>query len=618
MKSGISFFNRGIALNLFKRFWPLWTTYLATLVFVFPVNILSKLSWELNWAFDSSAVYEIYAVNGYILRTGRLVFLASFVFAVLVAMAVFGYLYDQRCCGLMNSLPLRRETVYSTAFITGLAPMLAADLLVWLAAWLVLSGVPNVGADYMLQWLAMSVMSNIAFFGMASFCAGLTGSIPILPALYAVLNVAAWLLEAAVRSLLDVLVYGYAYDGFVLSWLSPVVRLNSCDVESEQIEGAAEWACTYSIPCFNYLIGFCIAGIVLAVLGLLLVRRRRMEVAGDVVAVGWLKPAFKYCMAVGGALTFACAVYECFFNYVLYGVPAALLVIAMMPVGAFIGFFGSEMLMQKSLHVFTKGWKQYISVCCCLTLLALCAEFDVAGYEKRIPDFDDIEYVSVDNRAGKETQPETISLCRELHQKLIDDKAQESGVQNFSSVPINYYLKDGRHICRLYKMDCSDEKKADPDSAVAALNKLYNCPELISERVCPSVPVTKNTIISAGIIADGGSPEGHYRYDTVNLTQEQALDLYYSCILPDSKEGTIGLLFCFDNEEVLKRETNVNIWIELALNPRYNGPDAYKYCATVYVTLLTDSSRTLEWILGSTSIEPMTRYELQQLYGGPA
>ena len=104
----------------------------------------------------------------------------------------------------------------------------------------------------------------------------------------------------------------------------------------------------------------------------------------------------------------------------------------------------------------------------------------------------------------------------------------------------------------------------------------------------------------------------------MNLTQEQALDLYYSCILPDSKEGKIGLLFCFDNEEVLKRETNVNIWIELALNPRYNGPDAYKYCATVYVTLLTDSSRTLEWILGSTSIEPMTRYELQQLYGEPA
>ena len=92
MKSGISFFNRGIALNLLKRFWPLWTTYLATLVFVFPVNILSKLSWELNWAFDSSAVYEIYAVNGYILRTGRLVFMTSIVLAVLVALAVYRYM----------------------------------------------------------------------------------------------------------------------------------------------------------------------------------------------------------------------------------------------------------------------------------------------------------------------------------------------------------------------------------------------------------------------------------------------------------------------------------------------------------------------------------------------
>ena len=55
MKSGISFFNRGIALNLLKRFWPLWTTYLATLLIVYPVYILSKLRCELNRAFDSSA-----------------------------------------------------------------------------------------------------------------------------------------------------------------------------------------------------------------------------------------------------------------------------------------------------------------------------------------------------------------------------------------------------------------------------------------------------------------------------------------------------------------------------------------------------------------------------------
>jgi len=86
-------------------------------------------------------------------------------------------------------------------------------------------------------------------------------------------------------------------------------------------------------------------------------------------------------MAIGGALTFACAVYYWFFDNVLYGVPAAVLVIAMLPVGAFIGWFGSEMLMQKTLRVFSRGWKQYAAVCGALMALALCAEFDVTGYE---------------------------------------------------------------------------------------------------------------------------------------------------------------------------------------------------------------------------------------------
>ena len=482
MRSKISFFNKHVALNLLKRFWPLWTAYFAAMIFVFPVNLLSKLHFNLR-----GSLLEMYGVNRQVLQTCRLEFPVTFVFAVLIAMAVFSYLYDTRRCGLANSLPLRRETMYCTAFITGLAPMLIADLLVWAAAWIILAGTPNVIAKYMLIRLATSLMCSTAFFGLAAFCAALTGNLLVLPVLYGVINIAAVLLERAVEALLSVLVYGYAYDGSVLDFLSPVKMLfYNYRIESTAIPGAADGAYTYSVSWLGYLTGFCIAGIALAALGLVIIRRRRMELAGDVVAVNWLRPAFKYCMAIGGALTFACAVYYWFFDNVLYGVPAAVLVIAMLPVGAFIGWFGSEMLMQKTLRVFSKGWKQYAAVCGALMALALCAELDVTGYEKYVPPLDEIDYINFsEGSSGHENQPETLELYREFHQKLIEAKSLPNRTDgNYYIEPLNYYLKDGTHVCRLYMLPYGNDLDSDPDSAIGALDRLLNCPELIAQREC--------------------------------------------------------------------------------------------------------------------------------------
>ena len=197
VRSKISFFNKAVALNLLKRFWPLWTAYFAAMIFVFPVNLLSKLRFNLR-----GSLLEIYGVNRQVLQTCRLEFPVTFVFAVLIAMAVFSYLYDGRRCGLANSLPLRRETMYCTAFITGLVPMLIADLLVWAAAWIILAGTPNVITGYMLIRLGTSLMCSTAFFGLAAFCAALTGNLLVLPVLYGVINIAAVLLERAVEALL--------------------------------------------------------------------------------------------------------------------------------------------------------------------------------------------------------------------------------------------------------------------------------------------------------------------------------------------------------------------------------------------------------------------------------
>ena len=420
------------------------------------------------------------------------------------------------------------------------------------------------------------------------------------------------LLEHAVEALLSVLVYGYAYDGSVLDFLSPVKMLFiNGDVISTLIPGVEDGVYTYSVTWFGYLIGFCIVGIVLAVLGLVIVRKRRMELAGDVVAVSWLRPAFKYCMAIGGALTFACAVYYWFFDYVLYGVPAAVLVIAMLPVGAFIGWFGSEMLIQKTLRVFSKGWKQYAAVCCALMALALCAELDVTGYEKYIPPLDEIDYINFsEGSTGHENQPETLELYREFHQKLIDSKSLPYRTDgDYYIEPLNYYLKDGRHVCRLYMLPYSNGIESDPDSAIGALDRLLNCPELIAQRVGSSIPVTEESISTAYLTVENIADEGTYLNDTVRLTPAQAYELYTECIVPDAEDGTIGLRFASDTEEIRLRTTNVWIYMEMS---EFVGRSANVYGDYVYdyisLNLYTNSARTYKWITENTAVEPTDGY----------
>ena len=79
VRSRISFFNKHVALNLLKRFWPLWTAYFAAMIFAFPVNLLSKLRFNLR-----GSLLEIYGVNRHVLETCRFEFPVTFVFAVLI------------------------------------------------------------------------------------------------------------------------------------------------------------------------------------------------------------------------------------------------------------------------------------------------------------------------------------------------------------------------------------------------------------------------------------------------------------------------------------------------------------------------------------------------------
>ena len=161
------------------------------------------------------------------------------------------------------------------------------------------------------------------YFSSATFVCFITGNAFAMPALYALLHFLAVLLDWLISSFAQGFIFGFStnYTGAV-EWLSPTVYLahNIQPLGTYEEVTQAYASGTYtehvltSVELENFwLVGvYALAGLALAALALVLYRSRRSETAGDVVAVGWLRPVFRYgvaglCALLGASCSTPCS-----------------------------------------------------------------------------------------------------------------------------------------------------------------------------------------------------------------------------------------------------------------------------------------------------------------------
>ena len=135
-----------------------------------------------------------------------------------------------------------------------------------------------------------------------------------------------------------------------------------------------------TVSGLGYLAAICAAGLALGLLAVLILKKRHMEAAGEIVAVPVLRPLFRICMSVGTAVVVACILCQEFLSRIVYGRGLAVCACVLLALGAALGWFAAEMLIKKSLRVFGRGWKQIGIIAGLLVLLAILAEADVTGY----------------------------------------------------------------------------------------------------------------------------------------------------------------------------------------------------------------------------------------------
>ena len=614
MKSKTSFFNRTLFLNLLKRYWPIFAGYFLVWLIVLPIALTNILQYNTYTAEFSNNILAFAAAAGrQILNSGLYGgVIISGIFGLLIAMAAFNYLYNARSVSMICSLPIKREGTFFSVFSSGLVTMFTINLFVFLISLSVTAayGVLSLSYVYLLQWLAMVCMLNLFFFGFASLIAGLTGHILVLPMVYIVLNFTVYVVEMLVRTIMGLFIYGFSGNtSSVLAVLSPPVKL----LMNSGISGILEEPDNYNSAVIGYnytewkiVIIYAAVGVLFALLAMLLIKHRRMETAGDVVAVKPLRPIFKYCLSGGCALVLGLLIFTTAFNSptTLTGIRGAMLMLAFMLFGAFIGYFAAEMLMQKTLHVFKGGkWIGFGITAVLISAFLIGCEFDVFGIESKLPAASEVKGVSI-NSVGEAVffeEPESIASAIKLHSDIIthkDANEQYTGNYNVNSyyVTIIYTYNNGNTLTREYQLysEASDD--------IYALNDLMNVKEAIDFRKELSVSVSIDTIADAYISYFDKASE---TYANIELSPEMAYQLYSECIIPDIEDCVLGKIWIVTDETYNNNvyDCTVNFSVEQRVKDNVYNSDYF------YTTLNVDSKRTNNWITENCGITLATMGE---------
>lgn len=593
MKSKISFFNAGIFKSMLKRFWPLWTAYFAVWFMCLPLPLLVA---RLQGVKESAVTVVTAAMKTSVEAS----VVSGFLMGILAAMAVFGFLYNSRSCGMIASTPVRREAVFCSAYLAGALPVLAANLFIAVLNWLftLSSGIEGACIFKMNAILfAVNSMEFLIFFSISAFIAMLTANIVALPVLYLIFNFVFLGMEYVVRMLYGMFIFGYSdHPDCVLEFMSPLIYLFTRIGINVNIstESAA-----VSLTNWSALLGYIIAAVVFSVTALLLYRKRRMESAGDVIAVNSLRPVFKFCVTACAALCFG-LLFFVIISTLFTSLSMSMLVLsAGLIIGAFIGYFASEMLLKKSFHVFKGNWKGFvITVILCIVFAFVCVT-DLFDLSSQLPDADDIEAISCNSEGrGVDIKNRSdIEALLKVNKAIIADRDKYEGLddtdlENTGYVSIRYKLKDGRVICRGYTLLIDDNYKA--------YYEVLSSENIVKDIFTPEVPVTVQNVYDASFEYPSSTGE----MNTISLTPEQAVDFYDNALMKDIESGAKKPLISETAETGNNDDgfvTGSYVYIELVSTPdTANEEDTYD---SLVIEIDADCTECIAWVKANLNID---------------
>ena len=504
MRSKTSCFNKTLFLKNLTRFWPLWggASFIGAL---FSLALLSQL---LRYGKDSIASEPMEMTLGYYGILSGLVPIICLLYGLLCALAVWGYLYSARSVNLMHILPIRREGLFVTNFLSGYV-MLLLPFAVTGGLCIVISAVFGLFEPVGVLVTVLGVLGESFFyFSSATLAAFITGNIFAMPALYLLLHFLEAILDLLLSNFARGFIFGLStnYTGF-LEFLSPTVYLmRNVDADAQYQKTIIDYTGAYTRELLSvrlenaWLIAvYALAGAALLALAFALYRRRRSERAGEVVAVGWMRPFFRYGVAGLAALLGGQLIYGLFWEDAYF--KAVPLAVCMLVAGA-IGYYGASMLLAKTLRVFHRSWRGLALVAAGVAVLCGCLRLDLFRAADRVPEISQIEKMEfyADSNTyifypGRED--ELLERVRRLHAAIAADRKyvldfdrekfttleDETPSWTWEYVSFTYTTHGGQTVQRNYSVPMTRERLGQSGAYDSLLDGLVNSQEMRLKRI---------------------------------------------------------------------------------------------------------------------------------------
>ncbi len=447
MNSKTSLFNKSLFISNFKRLW--WTPVL-TFIMMFLTSVVPFFD---NISYISEIKYDTYQrqveyVTSRFENNTVFMYVFGIGAAVCICSLIFNYLNKSNAVSCIHGLPVKRESLFFTntlsAFIMTVIPALVCCVFF---AFKLSTGL---AFSNILKFFAVYLLYTLIVISISTFVAMLVGNSAAHIAFTGVLALLPLFLTSFIAYVCSHCLYGFYSTDYMFDALLRYVYL------------MPQTLLTYK--CLIYIV---LTAIFFA-LSLVLYKYRDLENHGEIIAFPRFKGIFKVAFAVcSGILGYFYSVSMWYMQNLLIMIPFAI-----------IGLIIAHMLAQKSFSL--KGIVKSLVATVIVIIAFFCViQFDLTGFESRVPDADDVEsirfttdhvseqrYVHIDgvgkNYRYKEVyypvydSPEEIEAFINLHEYKV--KNRTLGVDFYlghyyrPDVSIEYTLKNGKKMYRRYTL----------------------------------------------------------------------------------------------------------------------------------------------------------------------
>lgn len=444
MKLRTSFCNKTALKKDLTRFAPAWALYSVMLCMILFIIAVDRGDYSRTCTLRNSITFMA---------------MVNLIYGFLNAQLLFGDLFNTRHCNALHAMPLRRECWYGTHLIAGLLFSLVPNSIFALAMIPLL----GTGAQAVAYWLLAVMMQYLFFFGLAVFSALCVGNRFAMALVYGIINLFSMIAYLFIATLYEPMLEGVQISQTIFYRLCPIVFMMIDDAQLIHVSGIGGTDSYYYERAVDVLemgegwgyLAICTAiGVALLGVALALYRRRKLESAGDFMAVKVLEPVFLVLYTLSMAAFFQ-----------LFAELIEDLDYLFLSMGLAVGFFTGRMLLMRTTRVFQpKAFLWFVIFVAVFAGSLVLTALDPLGIESYVPAAEDVKYVKISTsynpQYGEEpflTDADDIDLVRQIHQLVVDGQTEaDLGEENIYSTNLSflYQMKNGTTVVRRYRVDC--------------------------------------------------------------------------------------------------------------------------------------------------------------------